>query len=215
MKNRDQLIAVEGYPFIGLFAFIALFCAALEWSFLAILFFALTLFSIYFFRNPERVPPAGDEKIVAPADGKIIFVGKVPESRYFEGNDVTKVSIFMNVFDVHINRVPISGRVIDQFYNPGRFFNASLDKASLENEQAGMLIETRTGQTILCVQIAGLVARRIVTYAEIGDEIERGQRYGLIRFGSRVDLYLPEGVAVEARVGERTVAGETVLGSLS
>jgi phosphatidylserine decarboxylase len=120
----------------------------------------------------------------------------------------------MNVFNVHVNRVPINSKVIDQFYNRGRFFNASLDKASFENEQSGMLLETESGVKLLCVQIAGLVARRIVSYPETGALLERGQRYGLIRFGSRVDLYFPEGVEVSAKLGDKAVAGETVLGYL-
>lgn len=214
MKNQHQPVAVEGYPFIGLFAFISLFCASVDWNCLATIGFGLTLFTIYFFRNPERFSAEGDNVIVAPADGKIIFVGKVPENRYLEGKEVTKVSIFMNVFNVHVNRVPINCKVIDQFYNQGRFFNASLDKASLENEQSGLLLETSSGLKILCVQIAGLVARRIVSYPENGETLERGRRYGLIRFGSRVDLYFPEGVDVTARLGNKTVAGESVLGYL-
>lgn len=214
MKNQHQPVAVEGYPFIGLFAFITLFCAAVGWYCLTTIFLGLTFFTVYFFRNPERVPPEGDNAIVAPADGKIIFVGKVPENRYFDGEEVTKISIFMNVFNVHVNRVPINCEVIDQFYNKGRFLNASLDKASLENEQSGMLLKTGQGLNILCVQIAGLVARRIVSYPEIGDQLCRGQRYGLIRFGSRVDLYFPDGVEVAAKLGEKTVAGESVLGYL-
>jgi phosphatidylserine decarboxylase len=132
-----------------------------------------------------------------------------------DGQDVTKVSIFMNVFNVHVNRVPFDCKVLDQFYNKGRFLNASLDKASLENEQAGMLLETDSGIKVLCVQIAGLVARRIVSYPENGDHLKRGQRYGLIRFGSRVDLYFPEGVEVLSRIGDKTVAGESELGYLS
>jgi len=214
MKNQHNPVAVEGYPFIGLFAFFALFFAAVGWNCLATISLGLTLFSIYFFRNPERIPPEGDDAIVAPADGKIIFIGKVPEERYFGGQEVTKISIFMNVFNVHVNRVPINSRVIDQFYNQGRFLNASLDKASLENEQSGLLLETGTGIKILCVQIAGLVARRIVSYPETGDMLVRGHRFGLIRFGSRVDLYFPEGVEVSASLGDKTVAGETVLGYL-
>jgi len=214
MKNQHQPVAVEGYPFIGLFAFLALFFAAVDWNCLATIALGLTLFAIYFFRNPERIPPEGDDAIVAPADGKIIFVGKVPEERYFGGQELTKISIFMNVFNVHVNRVPVNSRVIDQFYNQGRFLNASLDKASLENEQSGLLLETGSGTKILCVQIAGLVARRIVSYPEIGDTLERGRRFGLIRFGSRVDLYFPEGVEVSAGLGDKTVAGETVLGYL-
>lgn len=214
MKNQHQPVAVEGYPFIGLFAFVALFCAAVGWYCLATIGLGLTAFTVYFFRNPDRFPPENEKAIVAPADGKIIFVGKVPEDRYFDGQQVTKISIFMNVFNVHVNWVPINSKVLHQFYNKGRFFNASLDKASFENEQSGMLLETESGVKILCVQIAGLIARRIVAYPETGDLLVRGQRYGLIRFGSRVDLYLPEGVEVNAKLGTRTVAGETVLGHL-
>jgi len=214
MKNQHQPVAVEGYPFIGLFAFFSLFFAAVDWNCLATIGLGLTLFSIYFFRNPERFSNEEDNVFVAPADGKIIFVGKVPENRYFGGEEVTKVSIFMNVFNVHVNRVPINCKVIDQFYNQGRFFNASLDKASLENEQSGLLLETDSGLKVLCVQIAGLIARRMVSYPENGDLLERGRRYGLIRFGSRVDLYFPEGVEVSAKLGDKTVAGESVLGHL-
>lgn len=214
MKNQHQPIATEGYPFIGLFAFVTLLFAALGWYCLTTIALGLTLFTVYFFRNPERTPPEGENAIVAPADGKIIFVGKVPENRYFNGQEVTKVSIFMNVFNVHVNRVPINCKVVEQFYNKGQFLNASLDKASLENEQSGMLLEVDSGLRILCVQIAGLVARRIVSYPENGDQLQRGQRYGLIRFGSRVDLYFPEGVEVKAKLGEKTVAGESVLGYL-
>ena len=214
MKNQHQPVAIEGYPFIGLFAFVALFCAAVDWYCLATIGLGLTAFTVYFFRNPDRFPPENEKAIVAPADGKIIFVGKVPEDRYFDGQQVTKISIFMNVFNVHVNWVPITSKVLQQFYNKGRFFNASLDKASFENEQSGMLLETESGVKILCVQIAGLIARRIVTYPETGDLLVRGQRYGLIRFGSRVDLYLPEGVEITAKLGTRTVAGETVLGYL-
>lgn len=214
MKNQYQPVAIEGYPFIGLFAFLALFCAAVGWNCLATIGLGLTLFSIYFFRNPERFSDEEDNAIVAPADGKVIFVGKVPENRCFGGEEVTKVSIFMNVFNVHVNRVPVNCKVISQFYNQGRFFNASLDKASLENEQSGMLLEAENGIKILCVQIAGLVARRIISYPEDGDSLIRGRRYGLIRFGSRVDLYFPEGVDVQAKLGDKTVAGESVLGYL-
>ena len=214
MKNQHQPIALEGYPFIALFAFFALFFAAVDWNCLATIGLGLTLFAIYFFRNPERFSTTDDNVFVAPADGKIIFVGKVPENRFFGGQEVTKVSIFMNVFNVHVNRAPINCKVVDQFYNQGRFFNASLDKASLENEQSGLLLETQSGLKVLCVQIAGLVARRIVSYPENGDSLQRGCRYGLIRFGSRVDMYFPEGVDVSAKLGDKTVAGESVLGAL-
>ncbi|WP_305047009.1 phosphatidylserine decarboxylase family protein [Geoalkalibacter sp.] len=213
MRNQNQPVALEGYPFIGLFAFITIVFGLLGWGFLTFVMFALTLFTVFFFRNPERLIPDEPGVVVAPADGKVIFVGEVDEPRCLQGRAV-KVSIFMNVFDVHVNRFPCDGKVIDSFYNKGAFLNASLDKASLENEQSGLLIETEQGHRILCVQIAGLVARRIVSYPEVGDVLKRGMRYGLIRFGSRVDLYLPVDAAVRMRVGDRTVAGETVLCTL-
>ena len=213
MRNQNQPVASEGYPFIALFAFITLVFALLGWGFLTLLLLGLTLFTVYFFRNPERCIPQEPGAVVSPADGKVIFVGEVPEERYFQDR-VVKVSIFMSVFNVHVNRVPIGGKVVDMFYNKGEFFNASLDKASLQNEQAGMLLETDGGQRLLVVQIAGLIARRIVTYTVIGDLLERGQRYGLIRFGSRVDVYFPPGTKVLATVGDHTVAGETILAYL-
>lgn len=211
MRNSNQPVAQEGYPFIGLFAFVTLVFALLGWGFLAVLLLALTLFSVYFFRNPERITPQEEGLVVAPADGEIIFIGDVEEERYFNAS-VKKVSIFMNVFNVHVNRVPLSGKVIDMFYKRGEFFNASLDKASEQNEQAGILLEAENGRKILFVQIAGLVARRIVTYPVIGDVIRVGQRYGLIRFGSRVDLYLPSDCEIEVSLGDKTIAGESILG---
>lgn len=214
MQNQNQPIAKEGYPFIALFAFVTLVFALLDWGFLTLLLLALTLFSVYFFRNPERVTPEGDDLVIAPADGKVIFVGEVEEERYFKDR-VTKVSIFMNVFSVHVNRVPCAGKVVDMYYQKGEFLNASLDKAANCNEQAGILLETNNGKNILFVQIAGLVARRIVTYPLIGDLLKSGMRYGLIRFGSRVDIYFPKGSDVQATLGEQTVAGETIIGSLS
>ncbi|UWZ78711.1 phosphatidylserine decarboxylase family protein [Geoalkalibacter halelectricus] len=213
MRNQNQPIAVEGYPFIGLFAFITIVFGLLGWGFLTFILFALTLFSIYFFRNPERLSPAEEGAVVAPADGKVIFVGEVEEPRYFQG-PATKISIFMNVFDVHVNRFPCDGKVINTYYNKGMFLNASLDKAALDNEQSGLLIEAEQGHKVLCVQIAGLVARRIVSYPQVGDQLKRGMRYGLIRFGSRVDLYLPAGTPVRLRVGDRTGAGESIVATL-
>ena len=213
MRNQNQPVASEGYPFIALFGFITLVFALLGWSFATVLLLALTLFTIYFFRNPERITPNEPDAVIAPADGKVIFVGEVMEDRYFKAEAI-KVSIFMNVFNVHVNRAPVSGTVVEKFYNKGAFLNASLDKASLQNEQAGLLFETAEGLRLLCVQIAGLVARRIVTYPEVGDNVERGRRFGLIRFGSRVDLYFPRGSEVTIRNGETTVAGETILGYL-
>lgn len=213
MRNQNQPVAVEGYPFIALFAFITLVFSLLEWSFVALIFLFLTLFTVYFFRNPDRTVPQGDEVVVAPADGKVVYVGKVNEDRFLHG-EVYKVSIFMSVFDVHVNRLPVSGTVVDQFYSKGSFMNASLDKASTENEQAGIIIEDRNKNRFLVVQIAGLVARRIVTYPVIGDMLERGQRYGLIRFGSRVDVFMPAESQLQVSLGDRCVGGETVLSRL-
>jgi len=214
MRNQNQPIAQEGYPFIVLFGFVTLVFALLGWSFLTVLLLALTLFTVYFFRNPERVTPEGDNLVVAPADGKVIFVGEVEEPRYFEAR-VTRVSIFMNVFNVHVNRAPCDGKVVEMYYEKGEFLNASLDKAASCNEQGGILLETKSGKKILFVQIAGLVARRIVTYPVVGDILQRGMRYGLIRFGSRVDIYFPKGSDVQVTLGEHTVAGETILGTIS
>jgi len=213
MKNQNQPIASEGYPFIALFGFITLVFALLGWMILTLLLLLLTLFSVYFFRNPERVDPGGSDVVVAPADGKIVFVGEVQENRYFY-EQVTKVSIFMSVFNVHVNRVPCNGKVVDMYYNKGQFLNASHDKASDANEQAGILLQTDKGAKLLFVQIAGLIARRIVTYPVVGNLLKRGTRYGLIRFGSRVDIYFPKGSEVMITLGDRTVAGETVLGIL-
>ena len=213
MRNQNQPVASEGYPFIGLFAFVTLIFALLGWAIPTVLGLALTLFTVYFFRNPERHPPEDPEAVVSPADGKIVFIGTVNEERCLKDQAV-KISIFMSVFNVHVNRAPFSGKVADMFYSQGEFFNAALDKASLDNEQAGILLETDKGIRVLFVQIAGLIARRIVTYPQIGDRLEKGERYGLIRFGSRVDVYLPAGTEVNVRVGGRTVAGETILGYL-
>ncbi len=214
MHKSDQLIAREGYPFIALFGFVTLVFALLGWTLVTLLLLFLTLFTAYFFRDPLRIIPDEEGVLVAPADGKVIFVGEVEEERFFNSR-VTKVSIFMSVFDVHINRAPCDGKVIDMFYNKGEFVNASYDKASDCNEQSGILLKTAGGPDILFVQIAGLVARRIVTYPVVGEVLQRGARYGLIRFGSRVDLYLPGAVDVSITLGERTVGGETIIGRIS
>lgn len=213
MRNQNQPVASEGYPFIGLFAFVTLVFALLGWGFLTVVLLALTLFTAYFFRNPDRFVSAEEAAVIAPADGKVVFVGKVIEERYFQA-DTIKVSIFMSVFNVHVNRAPCAGKVVDMFYNKGEFFNASLDKASLQNEQAGILLEHPSGNRLLCVQIAGLIARRIITYPVIGDVLERGMRYGLIRFGSRVDVYFPVNSEILTKVGDRVKSGETILGYL-
>lgn len=213
MNNQRSPIAVEGYPFIALFAFVTLIFSLLGWAILALPTLALTLFTVYFFRDPERVVPADENAVVSPADGRIVFVGEVSEPRCSD-EPTLKVSIFMSVFNVHVNRAPCTGKVIDKYYNRGDFLNAALDKASLENEQSGLLLETGEGKRILFVQVAGLIARRIVTYPKIGDALERGERYGLIRFGSRVDVYLPRNTDVLVRLGDTMTSGETILGYL-
>ena len=212
MRNKNTPIAVEGYPFIAVAGFVTIVFAVLAWKLLAVLGLCITLFCTYFFRNPERIAPENAHAVLAPADGKIIYIGNVQEDRL--DAEMVKISIFMSVFNVHINRVPVSGRVVDTFYKRGKFLDVRDSRATFENEQSGMLIETAGGVKIMVVQVAGLIARRIVCYAEKGDELVRGERYGLIRFGSRLDVYLPKSTDLRVSMGERTVAGETILGLL-
>lgn len=211
MKNQNQPIAKEGYPFIALFVFVTLVFAFLGWGFLTLVLLALTLFTAYFFRNPERRIPADEKALVSPADGKIVFSGTVTEDRYLQA-EVNKISIFMSVFNVHVNRVPLAGKVEDIHYHQGQFLNASLDKASELNERSAMILATPSGARVLVVQIAGLIARRIVSYPKVGDELEKGLRYGLIRFGSRVDIYFPKEWKLNVRNGDTVTGGETVIG---
>jgi phosphatidylserine decarboxylase len=188
------------------------------WHPLGWLAFGLTLWVAAFFRDPIRTTPRGDKFIVAPADGLITMIAKVPPPPELRGPDAladgeyTRVSIFMSVFDVHINRTPIAGRVRRIAYVPGKFVNADLDKASEDNERQHILVESADGLRIGFTQIAGLVARRILAFVKEGDPVEAGQRVGLIRFGSRVDVYLPGGVAPRVVLGQRSVAGETIIG---
>lgn len=219
MRNQNIPIATEGYPFITGFAGVALACGLLAVFFASALlygisglFVLLTLFTVYFFRNPERTPPADERAVVAPADGTVIVVDRVRQTPL--GCEALKISIFMSVFNVHINRVPYSGRIVDVSYIPGGFFDARDERASCENERNSVVLETAGGIRLAFVQIAGLIARRIVCYPGAGDLVERGKRYGLIRFGSRVDVYLPADVQPLVKPGDKTVSGETVLGRL-
>jgi phosphatidylserine decarboxylase len=212
MRNQNTPIAVEGYPFVVGAAFVTLVFALLSWKVPALLALALTFFIVYFFRNPQRLIPEGENLAVAPADGVVIYLGNAPEMHL--GEEMLKISIFMSVFNVHINRVPLSGRVLETFYVRGKFLDARDEKATFENEQSGMILETEQGQKVVVVQVAGLIARRIISYPEKGDTLRRGSRYGLIRFGSRVDIYLPKNIDLRVAIGDRTVAGETVLGYL-
>lgn len=206
-------IAPEGLPFI-LGALAIAVASYLLWPKgwpLAVFFILLTLFCTWFFRNPTRVPPAGEALVVSPADGLVIYAGPEKAGRNYPV-DGQRVSVFMNVFNVHVNRAPVSGKVTRVLYNPGKFLVASVDKAALENEQNGVLIETPAGRVVGYVQIAGLIARRIVCDLSQGDTVAKGQRVGLIRFGSRVDIFLPADVVIKVSKGDRVTAGESVVG---
>ena len=215
----------EGRKFGLLAAGIALVFAFLAWETLAWPMAVLSLGILAFFRDPERVVPQGDDLVVSPADGLVSLIMQVsppPELQGPDGNGhpglgsepVTRISIFMSVFDVHINRAPVGGTVRRVAYIPGKFLNADLDKASDENERQHILIERPDGQPIGFTQIAGLVARRIMSFVKEGDRVAAGERIGLIRFGSRVDVFLPQGTGSQVLLGQRTIAGETVLGEI-
>ncbi|MCM0084294.1 phosphatidylserine decarboxylase family protein [Geomonas sp. Red32] len=218
MRNTNTPVAFEGFPFIlGFLAATVLFAVAGQ--FLHPAFYApavlgalLTLFTVFFFRNPERTTPANEQAVIAPADGVVIFLGKAVEPH--TKKEMEKVSIFMSVFNVHINRAPIDGKVVDAFYTKGKFYDVRDARATFENEQQGLVIDTANGARMVVVQVAGLIARRIVCYAKVGDLLAKGRRYGLIRFGSRLDVYLPAGTAIKVAMGQKTVAGETILGIL-
>jgi len=212
--------AREGLVFIAIAALVAAgtFAFALNrrsWP-LWLLAFVLTLLALwvaYFFRDPERSGPRGDQVVIAPADGKVVLIQEVDEPTFMNGR-AKRISIFMNVFNVHVNRYPVSGTVRYVKYNPGKFLNAAVEKSSLENEQMSVGIETARTR-ILVRQIAGLIARRIVTYSKEGEQVEQAQRMGLIRFGSRVDVFLPLDAVVKAQIGDMTVAGTTVIAELA
>jgi phosphatidylserine decarboxylase len=217
VKWRFPSVHPEGRKFVVGAAFATLLLYWL-WHPLGWIAAGLTLWVAAFFRDPIRATPRGDKFIVAPADGLITLITKVPPPPELRGADgladgeYTRVSIFMSVFDVHINRSPISGRIRRMAYVPGKFVNADLDKASEDNERQHFLVESADGLRIGFTQIAGLVARRILAFVKEGDVVEAGQRVGLIRFGSRVDVYLPARVAPRVLLGQRSVAGETILG---
>ncbi len=213
MLTPQVPVAKEGYPFIGFAAFCTFVLALSGLPVATALFFAATTFVICFFRDPERFVPTEPDAVVSPADGKIIHIGKVAENPFTEG-ETLKVSIFMNVFNVHVNRAPYAGRVEKVVYKPGAFYSADSSRGGLENEYCATVITTPQGNSLAFVQIAGLIARRIVCWLEPGDEVGRGRRFGLIRFGSRVDLYLPPGTTASVQEGDKVRAGETVLGHL-
>lgn len=206
----------EGWPFIALFA-VAAILLGLLWQPLGWLGLVATLWCAYFFRNPDRVTPTRDGLVISPADGVVCLVGDaVPPAGLGLGETPRpRVCVFMSVFDVHINRAPLSGRVTKLAYHAGKFVNAALDKASEENERMAVALELEDGRSVAFVQIAGLVARRIKCDLVEGQSIRAGERFGLIRFGSRVDVYFPEGVQPQVTLGQRCIAGETVLADLN
>ena len=201
----------EGYPLIGVTAAVTvvLFVLGLSWpAWIALL---LTAFTVNFFRDPERVGPTDPRLILSPADGKVIKIAAIRDDRFLNG-DATLVSIFMSPLNVHVNRIPASGRVVDIRYNKGKYFRAFADKASLDNEQNAVILEDGQGRRLCFVQIAGFLARRIVCSLQTGMSVERGQRYGMIKFGSRADIYLPPAARLRVKVGDRAYGGTSVIG---
>lgn len=218
MRMRDTFIKPmhpEGIRFVVIFATITV-GLFLVWDVLGWIGVGLTIWCYYFFRDPERVPPADDGLIVSPADGVVSLIEAAvpPPELGMPDTPLTRISVFMSVFNCHVNRTPIEGDVAAVAYRPGKFFNASLDKASADNERNSLRIHMKNGQDLAVVQIAGLVARRIVCFVKPGVALQTGERFGLIRFGSRLDVFLPDGVIPRVQVGQTMVAGETVLASL-
>jgi phosphatidylserine decarboxylase len=209
----DAMVPVrkEGYPFIFIFFAVALILGTI-WSGLFWIGLVLTLWCAYFFRDPERFVPQDDALAISPADGIVTAVGPAtpPAELGLDQAPMLRISVFMNVFSVHVNRAPVKGRVLNAIHRPGQFLNAALDKASDDNERSSIVIDGPNGQ-VVSVQIAGLVARRIISWAKQGETLAAGERYGLIRFGSRVDVFLPEGYNPRVSVGQTALAGETVL----
>ncbi len=206
-------IARAGIPFIFTAAFITAVFALLGWAYLALSGLICFLFICFFFRDPDRVIPAGKGCFVSPADGRVIAVSEVEDTPFYDGRCV-KISIFMSVFNVHVNRIPHEGRIVKTEYHPGKFFSANLDKASKDNEQNAVYLETENGDQICFVQIAGLIARRIICYIQRDDTVRRGQRFGLICFGSRLDVYLPLSIGLQVAIGDRVTAGTSILGKM-
>lgn len=211
--GESGVIAPEGIPFLaGALALAAVLSLVWPRTIPATIFgVLLAVFVGWFFRNPERSPPSLPGAVLSPADGRIVYAGDNPPGRYF-GEPGKRVSVFMSILDVHVNRAPVSGRVVSVQYHPGKFLAANVEKASLANEQNGVLLETPDGHRIAYVQIAGLIARRVVCDVVPGDSVRAGQRVGLIRFGSRVDILLPADASLSVQVGDRVRAGESVVG---
>jgi phosphatidylserine decarboxylase len=211
MNYPHPIIAKEGWPFIAGSLVLALLAS--NAGFWSLPFWIIFIFCVQFFRDPARVIAGGPKSVIAPADGRIVVVEEADDP--YLNRRALKVSVFMNVFNVHSNRAPIESAVQQKWYIPGSFLNADLNKASLENERCALHLKTTDGRDITCVQIAGLVARRILNYVEAGTKLAAGQRYGFIRFGSRVDLYLPLDTKVRVVIGEKVYASSTILAELA
>ncbi len=207
------IIAREGWPFLAIAVVVAVLATAFGGVVLSALTWLIALFVLQFFRDPARVIPQDEGAVLSPADGRIVMVERTRDE-YLQ-RDAIKVSVFMNVFNVHSNRSPVDGAVQQVWYNPGKFVNADLDKASTENERNAVWIKTADGQDVTSVQVAGLIARRILCYVKAGDVLARGQRYGFIRFGSRVDVYLPLDATVKVAIGDKVSATSTILAILA
>jgi phosphatidylserine decarboxylase len=206
------IIAREGWPFLVVAFVVALALSLASWWLLAALAWIAFAFILQFFRDPPREIPSEADAVLSAADGRVVSVG-IARDPYLD-RDALKISVFMNVFNVHSNRSPVDAEVRQTWYHKGSFLNAALDKASLENERSALQLVTASGAEVICVQIAGLIARRILCYAKRGDHLARGQRYGFIRFGSRVDLYLPPDAVPRARVGDKVYATESTVAQL-
>jgi phosphatidylserine decarboxylase len=215
LKKLINIIHREGWKFSAISLFVSLILLVI-WPLLSFVSFLITFFILWFFRDPERNTPIAEGKIISPADGKVCLIdlSVPPEELQYGTEEMQRVCIFMNVFNVHVNRVPVKGEIKKIIYKEGSFFNASLDKASEKNERNSIIITTENGIEIVVVQIAGLIARRILSFVSNGDKLNSGERFGLIRFGSRVDVYLPKTFKPEVKVGDKTIAGETIIGSL-
>ncbi|MDI9570262.1 MAG: phosphatidylserine decarboxylase family protein [Pseudomonadota bacterium] len=211
--THDSPIIPEGVPFIISAVLIVSVCVYFQWTWATVIFGLTALWVVWFFRNPRRTPPADPRVVVSPADGKVIRIETVNGHELLPG-PLQKVSIFMNIFSVHVNRIPYGGVVEEIRYYPGKFLTANLDKASEDNERNALRIDIGGGEKILVIQIAGLVARRIVCWAAKGMKMDKGERFGLIRFGSRLEVFMPPRALLRVQVGEKVRAGETPIGEL-